>query len=89
MSESEDFEALLAANLPIVERIAASVCRRFGVARQHEVWRFDAWVKWRLALDDHAMLRKFRGLCSISTYLAAVVTNLFREYRRDRWGRGR
>jgi RNA polymerase sigma factor for flagellar operon FliA len=79
---------LLTAHLPLIDRLLASVCRRNGFPAA-ESEEFAAWAKLKLIEDDDAVFRKFRGESSLPTYLAAVVANLFRDYRIHRWGKWR
>ncbi len=83
-----DPEQLFLSQLPVVERIVSSICRRkccFG----DEAEDFGQWVKLRLIEDDYAVLRKFRGRSKLSTYLNTVIHNLFRDYRIAKWGKWR
>lgn len=82
------FEQLFLDNLPRIERILASISRRhaFPEAEREE---FAAWAKLRLVADDYAVLRKFEGRSTLSTYLTTVLANLFRDYRIHRWGKWR
>ncbi|MBW3572131.1 MAG: sigma-70 family RNA polymerase sigma factor [Gemmatimonadetes bacterium] len=86
--ERQKAEALFLANLEWIERSAASLCRRYGLAGA-EAEDVCSWVKLRLMEDDYAPLRKFRGDSSIRTYLVVVVAALFRDYRAGHWGRWR
>ncbi len=84
MEPSEVFER----ELPLIERVIASVCRRnccFG----DEAEDFDATVKLKLIENDYAVLRKFAGRSSLSTFLTTVIMNLFRDYRIAKWGKWR
>lgn len=81
-------EALLVAHLGTVDRIAASLCRRYGMAGD-DADDFASWVKLKLMDNDYAVLRKFRGESRLSTYLAVVVAGLSREYHVARAGRWR
>jgi RNA polymerase sigma factor (sigma-70 family) len=81
-------EAMMIANLDWIERTTASLCRRHGISGD-EADDVAAWIKLKLAEDDYAPLRKFRGDSSIRTYLVVVVTMLFRDYRAGHWGRWR
>lgn len=86
--ERQQAEALFLANLEWVERTIASLCRRYGLARD-EADDVSSWVKLKLIEDDYAAFRKFRGDSSIRTYLVVVVAALFRDYRAGHWGRWR
>ena len=88
MPERDDYAAVLDAHLPLIDRTVAALCRRHGVGRD-ETWKVGAWVKWRIELDDHAMLRQFRDWGSLETYLTMLVTVLYHEYRVARRRRAR
>lgn len=88
MSQHHDCERLLVANLPWIERVVASLCRRNGL-RGDEADDFASWAKMKLVDDDYAAFRKFRGESAITTYLTVVLSMLFREYRVAMWGRWR
>lgn len=79
---------LFESNLPIVERLLRSVCRRHAFPPD-ESEEFAAWAKLRLIDDDYAVFRKFEGRASLPTYLTTVIVNLFRDYRIHRWGKWR
>jgi RNA polymerase sigma factor (sigma-70 family) len=50
---------------------------------------FSSHVRLKLLENDGAILRQFEGRSSIETYLTTVVTRLFLDYRREKWGRWR
>ena len=82
-----DPSTLLQSNLALVEGIAARVCRR---ARVHDADAEDfiASVKLALVEDDYAILRKYEGRASLSTYLTIVIERLMSDERmrtRGRW----
>lgn len=81
-------EALLLENLAWVDRAVGSVCRRNGL-RGGDAEDFASWTRLKLVEDDYAVIRKFRGESTITTYLMVVITMLAREYRATRWGRWR
>jgi RNA polymerase sigma factor for flagellar operon FliA len=83
-----DYEALFLEQLPFVERTAGAVARVMGFTGV-DAEEFAAWAKARLWEHDYAVLRKWRGDSLLPTYLAAVLTNLGREFRVQRWGRWR
>lgn len=88
MPDRQNIEALFLDNLAWIERVAASVCRRHGLAGE-DAEDFASWAKMKLVEDDYAALRKFRGESSVTTYLTVVVSMLFRDYRAAHWGRWR
>jgi RNA polymerase sigma factor for flagellar operon FliA len=76
------------AQLPLIERVIASVCRRNAFPAE-ESEEFASWAKLRLVDEDYAVFRKFQGRSSLPTYLTTVIVNLFRDYRTHRWGKWR
>lgn len=74
--------------LDVINRIASSVCRRNGV-QGADAEDFVADVRLKLLQDDYAVLRKYRGASSPTTFLTVVVSNLFRDFRVKRWGKWR
>jgi RNA polymerase sigma factor (sigma-70 family) len=81
-------EESFTSSLPLIERLLSSVCRRnaFSVDESED---FASWAKLRLVENDFAVFRKFQGRSSLSTYLTAVIVNLFRDYRIHCWGKWR
>ena len=88
MPQRPEPEALLRENLAWIDRTAAALCRRHGLAGD-DVDDFTGWARMRLVADDYAILRKFRGESAVTTYLTVVMAMLFRDYRVSRWGRWR
>ncbi len=88
MPERQQLEALFLDNLAAIERIAASICRRHGLSRE-DTEDFTSSAEVKLVEDDYAVLSRFRGDSSITTYLAVVLAMLFRDYRAQQWGRWR
>jgi len=86
MSRSE-LEALFVQNLPILERILATI-GRLHFMQQADCEEFGSWAKLRFVENDYAILAKFRGESTLKTYLSVVLSTLYREYRvseRGRW----
>lgn len=79
---------LFESNLETIERVVASTCRRYSLSGE-EAEDFRSSVFVRLLEDDRAVLRKFRGGSSLTTFLAVVVGNLARDWRIAEWGRYR
>ena len=88
MTDPRDLEALFLANLPAVERIVGILARRYGLSRE-DAEDFGSQVKLRLVENGYAVLAKFRGESSMTTYLSVVITMLMRELRVQRLGRWR
>jgi RNA polymerase sigma factor (sigma-70 family) len=87
MSERAELESLLRSPATRVDRLLAAIARRHGLMRDAED-AFVAWAKERLAADS-ALVARFRGESSATTYLAVVIAMLFRDYRLATWGRWR
>lgn len=83
-----DGARLLEANLPDIQRITAQVCRRHGLLGD-DADDFRSWALSRLVDADYAILRRFRGESSMTTYLVVVLNNLFRDFRNMRKGKWR
>ncbi|MEO8378829.1 MAG: sigma-70 family RNA polymerase sigma factor [Acidobacteriota bacterium] len=81
-------ESLYLKHLDAIERIAAFVGRR-GHLNPEETSEFIQVVRVRLFEDDYAILRKFEGRSSFSTYLTTVILRLRHQWRIAQWGRWR
>jgi RNA polymerase sigma factor for flagellar operon FliA len=88
MAARQELEALFLSHLAAIERIAGAICRRHGMAGD-DAADFGSWVKLKLVENDYAILGKFRGESSLTTYLTVVIAMLARDYRVQRWGRWR
>jgi RNA polymerase sigma factor for flagellar operon FliA len=75
-------------NLPLIERIAASVCRR-NHFDANEAEEFAAHVKFKLIDANYAIIRKFESRSTFSTYLTTVISRMFFQYRVQLWGKWR
>lgn len=87
MHVSEPSE-LLVANLPLIDRIAAAICRRKGMPPE-EVEEFLAILRLRLVDDDYAVIRAFRNRSSLATFITTVASRLLLDYQKQQWGRWR
>jgi RNA polymerase sigma factor (sigma-70 family) len=83
-----DPRALYVDHLDVINRIAESLCRRNGI-RDADAEDFVSEVRLKLLQDDCAVLRKFRGTSSTTTFLTVVISNLFRDHRIKQWGKWR
>jgi RNA polymerase sigma factor (sigma-70 family) len=81
-------EQLLLDHLPFVEETIARTARRNHLSRE-DAEDFASVVKLKLLADDHAVIRKFQGRCSLRTYLVTVVHHLLLDYRNHLWGKWR
>lgn len=79
---------LLLANLPLIEQIVASICRRKGM-NPDEIEEFAAVFKLRLVDNDYAIIRAFRERSSFATYIAAVISKALLDHRNREWGKWR
>jgi RNA polymerase sigma factor (sigma-70 family) len=83
-----DPERLFLEHLSAIERIVRSVTRRHHLAPQ-DAEDFRGLVRLRLIKDHFRIIRQYEGRGSMATYLTAVVTRLFLDYRNQVWGRWR
>jgi RNA polymerase sigma factor for flagellar operon FliA len=81
-------EAVFLANLSLIDRLLALIARRHAL-NASDSEDFAAWARAKLIDGNYAVIRKFGGRSSLSTYLTTVLVNLFRDYRNARWGRWR
>jgi RNA polymerase sigma factor (sigma-70 family) len=88
MPNAMDPGKLFLENLQWIEKVAGVVCRKHGVWGD-DAEDFASVAKLKLMEDDYADVRKFRGDCKLTTYLATLVVRRFHEYARERWGRWR
>ncbi len=87
-SKPSDPEAVFLEHLPLIERLAASACRRAGLPPV-EAEDFASRVKVKLIDDDYGVLRKHRGDSRMSTFLTTVVHNQFKDFCNHKWGKFR
>lgn len=87
-SAGESPRDLFLAHLALIERVIGYACRRHHL-RQVEAEDFASAVKVKLIEDDYAVLRKFQGQSTLSTYLTTVVQRYFLDLLRARKGRPR
>jgi RNA polymerase sigma factor for flagellar operon FliA len=81
-------EQVFVQNLDLINRIVAFVCRRNHLDLS-EADEFASHVRFKLLEDDYAVLRKFEGRSSLSTYLTTVIQRLYYQYRVQLWGKWR
>lgn len=84
----QDDDHPLLPHLPLVERIVAALARRRRLPEQ-EAEEFAAEVRLILVEDRGGVLTSFQGKSSWKTYLTTVVSNLYLDWQRSRWGRWR
>jgi len=81
-----DAEELFRQHLTVIGQIAESICRRNGV-NGHDAEDFASDVRLKLCEDDYAVIRKFQGKSSFTTYLTVVINKRFLDHRRRIWGK--
>jgi RNA polymerase sigma factor (sigma-70 family) len=81
-----DARELLLANLALVDRVVAWVCRRRGLSPD-ETEEFGGVVRLKLVEDDYAVIRKFEGRSSFSTFITVVIQRLLLDDRIHTWGK--
>jgi len=81
-------EQVFVQNLDLIDRIVAFVCRRHHLDAS-EADEFASHVRFKLLEEDYAVLRKFEGRSSLSTYLTTVIQRLYYQYRVQLWGKWR
>ena len=83
-----ELERMFLSALAMIDRIIVLQTRRHALSPA-DAEDYAAWAKARIIDADYAVLRKFGARSSLQTYLAAVLVNLFRDYRNSCWGRWR
>lgn len=81
-------EATYLKHLPSIERIAAFVARRNRL-NGDETGEFIQIVRVNLFEDDYAIIRKFEGRSTFTTYLTTVILRMFHQWRVEQWGKWR
>jgi RNA polymerase sigma factor (sigma-70 family) len=84
----ERWEQLFLTELPTINRLIASVTRQHRLSAA-DAEDFAADVHLRIMSDDYAVLQKFRGGCTLPTFLKVVIRRLFQDYRNAQWGKWR
>lgn len=81
-------EARFLAALPVIDDVAAQVCRRYRLsAEESEDFRAD--VRLHFINRNYEVLRRFEGRSQLPTYITVVVQRLFIDTRNREWGRWR
>jgi RNA polymerase sigma factor (sigma-70 family) len=81
-----DARTLLEKNLEIIERLIKFTARRNHLD-ESEAEDFASTVKLKFIENDYAVIRKFQGRSSFSTYITMVVTNMLHDHRIHEWGK--
>lgn len=82
------FEDRFLANLGLIDRIAAYVCRRNHWSLEDSE-EFAAEMRLKIIENDYYILRKFEGRSSFPTYLTVCVQRFAQHYRDHLWGKYR
>jgi RNA polymerase sigma factor for flagellar operon FliA len=83
-----NWETFFLDNLSLIERVAAFVCRKYGLSGA-DAEDFASASKLKLIEDDYAVLRKFEQKCSLATYLTIVVQRHYLDQKIHEWGKWR
>lgn len=75
-------------NLEEIERIARCTARKHRL-NANDIDDFIQSVHLRLIENDYAILNKFEGRSSVSTYLTTVIEHLYGGWRDHHWGKWR
>lgn len=84
--EVEEARELLEANLALIERAVAFVCRRYRFDPD-DAEELRSIVHLKLIEHDYAVLRAYEGRSGLSTYLSIVVQRWALDYRIHEWGK--
>ena len=71
---------LLLAHADLLRALFVFVAERNGLSGE-ESRAFETFARRRLAADDHALVREFRGRSSFATYLTVVVQRTFAAFQ--------
>jgi RNA polymerase sigma factor for flagellar operon FliA len=83
-----DENALYLIHQETVDATIARVCRRQRL-RPEDAEDFISQFRLKLLEDDCAVLRKFEGRASLSTYLTVVAQRAYKDWQNSRWGKWR
>ena len=83
-----DAEDLFLTNLSLIDRAIGYVCHRNRIDRD-EGEEFASYVKYKLIESNYAIIRKFEGRSSFTTYMTTVIGRMFFQYRVQMWGKWR
>ena len=83
-----DPQELFLSNLDAIDRAIAYVCHRNHLSPQ-DGEDFNSEVKTKLIEANYAVIRKFEGRSSFSTYMTTVIQRLYFQWRVQMWGKWR
>ncbi|MGZ4808709.1 MAG: sigma-70 family RNA polymerase sigma factor [Thermoanaerobaculia bacterium] len=81
-------EELFLANLPLIEQLVQTTCRRNRM-QPADVDDFASALKLKLIDNNYYVLRQYEGKSSLGTFLFIVIHRFFLDYRDRLWGRWR
>src|SRR5262245_66339611 len=81
-----DPQELFLSNLDAIDRAIAYVCHRNHLSPQ-DAEEFNSEVKTKLIEGNYAVIRKFEGRSSFSTYMTTVIQRLYFQWRLQKWGK--
>jgi RNA polymerase sigma factor (sigma-70 family) len=81
-------EEVFLTNLCLIDKAIGYVCHRSRVGRDEEE-EFGSYVKFKLIESNYAIICKFEGRSSFSTYMTTVIQRMFFQYRVQMWGKWR
>jgi RNA polymerase sigma factor for flagellar operon FliA len=81
-----DAAELFRQHLTVIGQIAGALCRRHGIT-DHDAEDFVADVRLKLCADDYAIVRKFQGKSSFTTFLTVVISKALVDHHRRIWGK--
>lgn len=85
-SSSDSARDLFLQNLPLIERIIRALCRRRGIPPD-EVEDFASFVQVHLIEDDYAVLRRYDGRSSLSSYLSVLISRWLIDVQIGKYGK--
>jgi len=86
--EGVEAERLYLDHRALIERVITAFCRRQRLAHA-DADEFGGIARLHLVDRDYAVLRKFQGESSLQSYLVAVFTHLYIDWRNASWGKWR
>jgi len=83
-----EFHSLLVQHLGHIDRVVGGMARRHQLSAP-DTEELTSVVRYKLIDKDFAILKKFQGRSSITTYLTVVVERLCLDFFNEQWGKWR
>lgn len=83
---TREAEELFLRELPLIEKVIGSSCRRGGLDRS-EAEDVTGAIRLKLIENDYRVVRGYEGKSSLATWLTVVVQRFLIDYRNHRWGK--